>query len=344
MCGNIKIGFDVWKICFEMEKIKKVDLHIHLGGSFPLSFLEKISLISSIDSSTSPPSLTSTPSSDFLALKNFLSQIKSKEETDYHSCFYSFSLVNKIISSNLFYLEEGTFALCQELIERNVIYIELRTGLKNYNNQGYEKYFLAVQNGIKRGCEGSQLIVKVILSLKRDSSVELAQETLRLIELYRSEIVGLDISDDALIGDKTGILSILPEIHRLNVPIALHLGECIEETEEQQLNELELFNPRRIGHGVFLCDKAKEWIFSRRLPIEMCLSSSVQAHMIQSENEHPALQLLLEGYPIAICTDDPLIFGTNHTEESLIVQRVLGNVSNEYIENIHLRSLDYKFS
>lgn len=309
-----------------MASFKKTDLHIHLGGSWPLKFLERI-----------------TNEEDFKTITENLSKINNKEDTDYHNTFNIFSLVNNAITSNLI-VEEGVKELCDEMSRHGVVYCELRTGLKKIAQEGYENYLLAILNGIKTSCEKSCLEVKVILSLKRNSSIEIAQETLRLIQLYRDQVVGLDISDDALIGDCSGILSIVSDIHRLNIPIALHLGECVEETEEQQMRELEVFNPRRIGHGVFLCDKAKEWIFSRQLPIEMCLSSAVQAHMIHSFEEHPALQLLREGYPVAICTDDPLIFGTDHTKESLIVQSVFNEMTEEDLERIHLRSLNYKFT
>lgn len=47
----------------------------------------------------------------------------------------------------------------------------------------------------------------------------------------------------------------MEEVHSLDIPVALHLGECKEETEAQQMKELELIKPRRIGHGVFLTDK-----------------------------------------------------------------------------------------
>jgi adenosine deaminase len=310
-----------------MERIQKTDLHIHLGGSWPMRYLQTIG-----------------DPDDVQKLKEFLSAMELKTETDYHKCFEAFALASKIVNSNS-RVKDGTIELCRELAQNGVVYTEIRTGLKNYDGEGYETYLEAVMEGIREGCLNSSLQAYLILSLKRNSSVELAQETLRLLRKYRGVVVGLDISDDALLGDSSGIRSIIQTIHDLEIPVALHLGECCEETEEQQMNELRLFNPRRIGHGVFLCESAQEWIYSRRLPIEMCLTSAVQAHMITTPSEHPALKLLREGYPIAICTDDPLIFGTDHIKESELVARVSGSdLSVQEIERIHIQSLSYKFS
>jgi adenosine deaminase len=134
----------------------------------------------------------------------------------------------------------------------------------------------------------------------------------------------------------------MEEVRALNIPVALHLGECREETEEQQMRELTLIQPSRIGHGVFLCDKAKEYIYTRRLPIEMCLSSAVWAHMVDKAEDHPALVLLKEGYPVIVCTDDPLIFRTTHSQESELARRVLG-YSLEQMNDLHQSALMYKF-
>lgn len=280
---------------------------------------------------------------DVEALKTFLDQMSRKDSTDYHVCFQAFSLVGKIMNS-LERIEDGTAALCRELVSDGVHYVELRTGIKSFNDCPYEDYVKAFLRGADKGCKGSSLEVKWLLSLKRNSSKELTNETLRLIKEYRQRgVVGIDISDDALLGDGSNILDIMKDVEELQIPIALHLGECRDETEEQQLRELNLLKPSRIGHGVFLCDKAKEIIFKERLPIEMCLSSAVQAHMVEKPQDHPALDLLKSGYPVVICTDDPLIFNTSHTTENELAMNILG-YSLDQMKQLHDSALQHSFS
>ena len=276
------------------------------------------------------------------ALTEFLGHIENKATTDYHKCFNAFGLAAKIVNTNE-KIEAGTKALCERMAEDGLVYAEIRTSLKDLGS-GLEDYLLAVLRGVKEACKDKPLDVKIILSLKRSSSLEIANETLRLLLKYRNEgVVGLDLSDNALVGDGKGILGIIEEVHRQNIPVTLHLGECAEETAVQQMAELQSIQPSRIGHGVFLCGEAKEWILSRRLPIEMCLSSALMAHMVASMCDHPALQLLREGYPVCICTDDPLIFGTDHVKENELAMSLLG-YNMAQMEQVHKRSLDYSFS
>lgn len=279
---------------------------------------------------------------DISALKSFLADVNSKNGTDYHSTFNAFALAAKIVNSND-KIEAGAAALCRQMAADGVVYAEIRTGLKDFGS-GLEEYLAAVLRGVKAGCLGTCLEVKIILSLKRTSTAEMAWETLNLITKYRGEgVVGLDLSDNSMVGDGAAILGIMEEVQRLGIPVTLHLGECAEETEAQQMRELNSIRPSRIGHGVFLCPAAKEWIYSRRIPIEMCLSSALKAHMVSSVEQHPALQLILESdYPVAICTDDPLIFETDHVKESLIALEAL-QCDLTKIAELHQKSLLYKF-
>mgnify|MGYP003386786391 FL=1 len=335
-----------------METIEKTDLHIHLGGSFPMSYLETIS----------------TPN-EIQQLKSFIQKMKEKGETmDYHACFGAFSLVSKIVNNNS-KIENGTAALCQCLAADGVTYVEIRTSLKNLNEEGHEAYLNAIFSGIRKGCANTKLRAAILLSVKRNSSVEFVKETWRLCKLHFgygtvvcedgfesakptdyptvldcAKVVGIDISDDALLGNGEHVipLAVMQEMRSMHVPVALHIGECVEETPEQQMNELNYYQPLRIGHGVFLCDEAKQFVYSRRLPIEMCLSSAVIAHMVTSAGEHPAIALLLDNYPVLICTDDPLIFETSNTKDCELAA-ALCNVSIADIARFQQNSKKYIF-
>jgi adenosine deaminase len=322
-----------------LSKVKKSELHLHLGGSYPISYLESIA-----DSST------------FEQLKNFLDlmELKSKA-TDYHACFGAFAIVNKIIDSYI-KVENGTEALCKWLVEDGVSYVEIRTSAKDFGT-GWEDYVRAVLKGVERGCRGTDLSAAVLLSLRRSCSREVAQETLRLIKMFSAsgscedfavKVVGLDISDNSTIGDSCHVYDILPELKEMGIPVTLHIGECKEETDEQQMSELERYQPRRIGHGVHLCDAARKWVLDRRIPIEMCLSSSVLAQMTTEIHHHPSIKLLKEGYPVAICTDDPLIFQTSLSAECALALEALGFQphTDEYVqklEEIQLATAQYRF-
>lgn len=152
-----------------------------------------------------------------------------------------------------------------------------------------------------------------------------------------------------MLGDGDNICNIIHELHNNNIPITLHLGECNEETDIQQMKELTIYKPKRIGHGVFLCSEAQNYIYTNNIPIEMCISSALIAHMINNYDEHPALKLLKNNYPVIICTDDPLIFQTNLTNECNIIMKLLGYDINSpecfnKLNEIQQNSFKYSFN
>lgn len=290
--------------------IPKAELHLHLGGAYPLEFLLKIA----------------TPQQSAKLLDNL--ELVSKG-MNYQSVFQVFSVVSQIVNSDS-KVEEGTYALCQALKADGVVYAEIRTGLKDLGN-GAESYLQSVLRGMERA-QSTQFTSNLLLSLQRSSSLVFAKQTVDLALQYKDRgVVGLDISGDSTVGN---IDAILPEIVRAKeggLFLTAHMGESPLETDQKRI--LEALHPDRIGHGVHLSSDALHWILNHRLPIEVCLTSSFLVQMTNQYAEHPALQYRLKGYPIVICTDDPLLFQTTLSKEFQLLS-LLGLFSEEEIQSI----------
>lgn len=307
----------------EMKNMQKNELHLHIGGAYPLEYLKKISTVE-----------------EFSDLSNMLDQIQAVE-LDYHNAFRIFSLINKIVNSEEL-VEEGVVALCQDLIQDNVVYAELRTGLKDLGS-GLEGYLAAVLRGIERAAQGTPLKVGLILSLRRDTKHSIAQQTIDLALKYQDQgVVGIDLSGDSTQGDGIDVFSSLIRAKENNLPITLHIGESKKESAQQQMMELETIQPERIGHGVHLCEEAKKWIVEKKILVELCLTSAVKAGMIRDAKEHPALELLLAGHPVAICTDDPLVFNTTLSQEYTHVAIITGLLPQQ-IQELQKQTQNYHF-
>lgn len=307
----------------QMRNIPKSELHLHIGGAWPLEYLREIS-----------------KPQEFNDLCLMLDKIQSGI-VDYHHAFRVFSLISKIMHSDE-RIENGVVALCKDLLQDNVVYAEFRTGLKDLGS-GLDGYLAAVLRGIQRGTEGTPLRVGLILSLRRDTNDSIAEQTIDLALKYRNHgVVGIDLSGDSTQGDGKFIFSSLIRAKENHLPITLHIGESKEETAEQQMMELLIIQPERIGHGVHLCEKARQWIKEKKILVEMCLTSAVQAGMITNAKEHPALKLLLDGHPVAICTDDPLVFNTTLSQEFAHVAWMTGLLPEE-IQELQKQIQNYAF-
>lgn len=282
------------KPLLEFQRLPKAELHLHLGGAFPKDYLDSIA--------------TEKQGQQLQAALDLI--VKG---IDYDAVFQVFKVVSEIVDTEE-KLQAGVERLCLALQEDNVHYVEIRTGLKDLG-RGYEESLKAVLRGAK-AFESPQFQANVILSLRRNSSLEMAKATVDLALKYRDEgVVGIDISGHSKIGQ---IDSLIPEFVRAKeagMAFVVHMGEM--EGEPDQMLLLTTLEPKRIGHGVHLSPEAKEWILAHRTPIEICLTSSVLVKMVEHEKHHPGLEFARQKHPVVFCTDDPLLFSTTLSKELL---------------------------
>jgi adenosine deaminase len=299
------------------QKLPKAELHLHLGGAYPKSYL--FSIASSEQSQE---------------LEDELNSIANR--VNYHDVFRVFSLVSQIVNSEL-KVQKGVEALCLSLKEDQVEYVEIRTGLKDLG-KGREAYLTAILDGIQTQIS-DQFRAKLILSLQRNSSLEIARETVDLALKYQnSGVIGIDISGDSTIGQ---IDDILPELFRAKergLFFVVHLGESPDEKDQMQL--LSMLDPIRVGHGVHLFPEAAHWILTHKIPLEICLTSSVLVKMIDRYDQHPGIQFFNKGHPIVFCTDDPLIFSTSLSKE-LMLAHLFAGFSIDDLKCITINAFNY---
>lgn len=287
-----------------IRDLPKAELHLHLTGSYPLSYLQSIAK-------------ESAEIEELRAFENSLTTLA--KGVPYEMAFSYFLPVEKLVNT-YDKVEKGVTALCHELLVDGVVYAEIRTGLKNLG-KGYEEYLNAVLKGI-HACP-KNLKVNLLLSLRRNTPAALIKETIDLaIQHQKSGVVGIDISGDSTLGQIGELVSELHRAKKEGLFLALHLGESAKEIdtpakESEQAAILETLKPERIGHGVFLSKQAQKWIFDHpSVPIEVCPTSSVLAGMIDHHSNHPGVSYYLDQkHPIVVGTDDPLLFQTTLTQE-----------------------------
>lgn len=297
--------------------LPKAELHLHLGGSYPKKYLFSIA----------------TPIQQ--------EELETKLEwiakgVNYHDAFSVFQLVSDIVNSEE-KVQRGVEELCLSLQEDNVSYVEIRTGLKNLG-KGYEAYLKAVLEGIKAS-KSNQFEANLLLSLQRNSTFKTAKMTIDLALKYQSlGVCGIDISGNSTIGEIQGLMPELLRAREEGLFFVVHLGESQEEQDQMLL--LEALQPRRIGHGVHLKAEARDWILKEKIPMEVCLSSSVLVKMIDQYDQHPGIQFFRLGHPIVFCTDDPLLFSTTLSKELAIANQLCG-LSSEEVERIVMSSFEH---
>jgi len=319
---DIKGTKEYAKLLEDLRKKDKTELHAHLSGALSKDFIRNL---------CSPQ--------EWDEISRFIEKIRLG--IDYSKVFDVFIMIRKILNSNLL-VKQAAFNFCESQHRDKVTFSELRTGLKNLNG-GFENCLIAVLSGLKEGMEMYPSIhVNLILSLRRDTPLQDADETIRLALKYRAQgITGIDVSGQSTKGDGSGIFKALEQARDCGYPITLHIGEDKDETPEQQMKELTKILPQRIGHGVFLCSEAKKWIEDNRIVVEACISSALSVSMITQPSLHPALDLFKKGHPVVFCTDDSTLFGD--LSEELAIVACLCDLSIEQVALMQQRAVAHAF-
>jgi len=98
--------------------------------------------------------------------------------------------------------------------------------------------------------------------------------------------------------------------------ITLHFGE-IEANIPEHASMLTI-SPDRLGHATHLDSESKDFISSKNIPIEMCMTSNVLCNTVKNYHEHHIRDFLLTNHKCCICTDDKGVFFSDLSTEYAI--------------------------
>ncbi|KAF2150238.1 Metallo-dependent hydrolase [Myriangium duriaei CBS 260.36] len=167
---------------------------------------------------------------------------------------------------------------------------------------------------------GARLIWTDIRILPTNLIIEGMKECIAIKQKHPDLIAGYD-----LVGQEdTGrpLVDFLPELFwfkkaaaeaGVELPFFFHAGETLGDGDkiDQNLFDAILLGTRRIGHGFslykhpLLVDMVKD----KKILVESCPISNEVLRLTHSVMSHPLPALLSRGVPVALCNDDPGIFG-----------------------------------
>ena len=184
----------------------------------------------------------------------------------------------------------------------------------------------AVVEAVVGGVEGRAASVIVASSWNR--SPEHAERIARIAAKTKG-VTGFGLSHDERLGrvaDFVPAAGIAKDAGLMVVPHggfyepAWHVRECVE-----------LLGADRIGHGITAAaDPATlELLAGRRVAIDLCPTSYPLLGVVGSMAEVPLRAFMAAGVPIALGTDDPLLFGGSLDDQYRIARDLLGCNENE---------------
>jgi adenosine deaminase len=296
------------------RSIPKVELHRHLEGSLRLATLLDVARTYHIDipGSDGLRPLVQVVPSDPRTSQNFLSKFETLRK------FYRSPDVIKRIT------EEAIADAAAD----NVRYLELRftpAALSKIDGFALNDVMDWVIEGVRKGQDEHQITTRLIASINRHESLDLAAQVASLaLERRDSGIVGLDLA-----GDENGYPSkpfepIFREAREGGLNITVHAGEW--GSVENVAEAINLFKAERIGHGVRVMDDPAvvDLARERGTTFEVCVTSNYQSGIVASVSEHPILPMMGVDLNATIHTDDPSISQITLSHEYQLVCEQLG--------------------
>ena len=292
----------------------KVELHRHLEGSLRLETILDVAQTYHIDlpGSDGLRPLVQVVPTDPRTSQNFLSKFETLRK------FYRSPEVIKRIT------EEAVADAAAD----NVRYLELRftpAALSKVNGFALNEVMDWVIEGVKKGQDKHHVTARLIVSVNRHESLDLAAQVVKLaIERRDSGIVGLDLAGDENGYPSTPFAPIFREASEGGLNITIHAGEW--GSVENVAEAINLFKAERIGHGVRVMDDPAvvDLAGERGTTFEVCVTSNYQSGVVASVSEHPLRSMLGADLNATIHTDDPSISQITLSDEYQLVCEQLG--------------------
>jgi adenosine deaminase len=294
------------------HELPKCELHAHLSGS--------------IRDETLADFLRETTEEE--VLRQAAPLINTRTGRSLKQCFALFPVIHKLVNTRERVLRVVTEVL-EDYENDNCMYLELRTtprrqGVTFSANEYIHGVLQAISDFHQRLPKPS-LVCRVLLSISRDAPIDNARDAVEMARVLLSLpvshpshglVVGLELSGNPSVGKWPEFEPIFSQARRefgARVPISLHFGEILDDTEAGQMLD---FAPERVGHAVRMSKATALRLLAMRIPVEVCLTSNKMTLSAPSIAEHPAICVLQPaGHPISLCCDDCGVFTTSLSNE-----------------------------
>lgn len=279
------------------QALPKVELHRHLEGSLRLRTLLEVARAHGMDllGTARLRPLVQIRENEPLTSENFLSKFQTLRK------FYrSSEVIGRI-----------TREAIADAAADNVRYMELRftpVALSRVEDFSLEEVIDWVIEGTREASEKNGIVTRLILSVNRHESPDLASQVIRhAIERQDPVIVGVDLAGDEAHFPALPFAEAFREARDAGLHVTVHAGEWGDASNVAAA--ITQLGAERIGHGVRVLEDPSVVALARQRQtvFEVCVTSNYQSGVVPALKEHPLPKMLSAGLNATINTDDPSI-------------------------------------
>ena len=317
----------------EYKELPKIDLHCHLDGSLrPVTIID----IAKKEKITIP----------FYDAYNIRKEVTAPEECkSLEEYLKRFEIPNLVMQSKES-LRRITYELLEDSAKENVKYIEVRFAPLLHITKGLSvcEIIESVILGFRQAEEKYDISGNIILCCMRFMSADKALEVVEAGKKYLGKgVVAVDLCGAEEDGFCNKFIEPIAIARKYGYRVTIHAGET--GIGKNVFEAVEVLGAERIGHGVFIkdCIEAYNIVKSKKITLEMCLTSNIQTKAIDTYENHPFYNFFNDGIRVTINTDNRTVSDTNMTKECEVIFKYFNITLDEY-KQVYYYSVDAAFA
>jgi adenosine deaminase len=306
-----------------LERLPKVELHLHLEGAIPHAALWQ--LICKYGGDPGVPSLDALPGRFvYRDFPDFIDRWIWK-----HGFLREAEDVELIAA-----------AVAAELVRQRIVYAEVF-----YTPSDVRRFGLSAQEvalAIRRGLSSvAGVEVALIVDLCRDQGPVVGAVTVEETAEVAAEadVIGIGIGGSEQLFPPEPFAVAYERARALGLRTTAHAGEVAGP--ESVWGAIRALGVDRIDHGLHAADDPAlvGYLVERQLPVTSCPGSNVATGAVASLESHPLRRFLDAGVLVSVGTDDPAMFGLSLAGELAALQERLG-LSDDAVRRLVLNAVE----
>ena len=312
----------------------KAELHCHLDGSLRLSTM--------LDLAEKQGKMNRLPSDHVEGLREILRDVDASETLEAYLAWFRYTIP---LMQTKEALARTAYELAEDNAQENVRYLEVRYGPILHTEEGLslEAVNDAVLDGLAQAERDFDITTSLIICGLRDRFESASLRQAELAAAYRHRgIVAFDLAGGEAGNPAKQHLSAFYHARNHLLNITIHAGESWGPDSIRQA--LFYCGAHRIGHGISLRQDPDlmQYFADHRIPLEVCPTSNVQTHVVDSLEAHPITEYVNANVPVTVNTDNRLFSRTSVTEELWRVYQHC-DISVPQLREIALNGFRYAF-
>ena len=137
-------------------------------------------------------------------------------------------------------------------------------------------------------------------------------------------VVGFDLAGGEMGNPASAHAAAFAYAREHDLACTCHAGEGADASSVR--DAVHVCGAHRIGHATRLIEDESltQYVNDRRIALEICLTSNVQTHAVESYEQHPLREYYDRGMNVVLNTDNRLMSGTTLTDEYVHAAKSLG--------------------